>query len=47
MKDGAILANAGHFDVEINLADLREVAATSRARCCRWSSATCCPTAAG
>jgi adenosylhomocysteinase len=23
MKDGAILANAGHFDVEISLADLR------------------------
>jgi adenosylhomocysteinase len=27
MKDGAILANAGHFDVEINLDDLRAVAA--------------------
>jgi adenosylhomocysteinase len=26
MKDGTILANAGHFDVEISLADLREVA---------------------
>ena len=26
MKDGAILANAGHFDVEINLADLAGVA---------------------
>ncbi len=26
MKDGAILANAGHFDVEISLPDLREVA---------------------
>ena len=26
MKDGAILANAGHFDVEIALADLRELA---------------------
>jgi adenosylhomocysteinase len=26
MKDGAILANAGHFDVEIDLAALREVA---------------------
>jgi adenosylhomocysteinase len=23
MKDGAVLANAGHFDVEISLADLR------------------------
>jgi adenosylhomocysteinase len=27
MKDGAVLANAGHFDVEIDLADLRELAA--------------------
>lgn len=26
MKDGAVLANAGHFDVEISLADLRAVA---------------------
>jgi adenosylhomocysteinase len=27
MKDGAVLANAGHFDVEIRVADLREMAA--------------------
>jgi adenosylhomocysteinase len=27
MKDGALLANAGHFDVEIDLEDLRSVAA--------------------
>ena len=26
MKDGAVLANAGHFDVEISVADLRELA---------------------
>jgi len=26
MKDGAVLANAGHFDVEIELPDLRELA---------------------
>jgi len=26
MKDGAILANAGHFDVEISIADLRKLA---------------------
>jgi adenosylhomocysteinase len=26
MKDGAVLANAGHFDVEIDVADLRELA---------------------
>ena len=27
MRDGAVLANAGHFDVEIDLDDLRELAA--------------------
>jgi adenosylhomocysteinase len=27
MKDGAVLANAGHFDVEIDLGDLRDLAA--------------------
>jgi adenosylhomocysteinase len=26
MKDGAVLANSGHFDVEIDVADLRELA---------------------
>jgi adenosylhomocysteinase len=26
MKDGAVLANAGHFDVEIDLSDLRDLA---------------------
>jgi adenosylhomocysteinase len=30
MKDGAIICNAGHFDVEINLGDLRERAGDSR-----------------
>ena len=30
MKDGAILANAGHFDVEIDLASLRNMAASKR-----------------
>ncbi len=30
MKDGAILANAGHFDIEIDLASLREMAAERR-----------------
>jgi adenosylhomocysteinase len=29
MKDGAVLANAGHFDVEIDLAELRELAGGS------------------
>jgi len=27
MKDGAILCNAGHFDVEVNVAALRKIAA--------------------
>ena len=31
MRDGALLCNAGHFDVEINLADLRAVAPERRA----------------
>src|SRR5262249_31476137 len=30
MKDGAVLANAGHFDVEISLADLRAGASDVR-----------------
>jgi adenosylhomocysteinase len=30
MKDGAILCNAGHFDVEIDLTDLREMATGRR-----------------
>ncbi len=30
MKDGAVLANAGHFDVEISLPDLREAAVEVR-----------------
>jgi adenosylhomocysteinase len=30
MKDGAVLANAGHFDVEISLADLRALAGDHR-----------------
>ncbi|HEX6024738.1 MAG TPA: adenosylhomocysteinase [Solirubrobacter sp.] len=30
MKDGAVLANAGHFDVEISLPDLREAAVSVR-----------------
>ena len=31
MKDGAILANAGHFDVEIDLAALAAADASRRA----------------
>ena len=30
MKDGALLCNAGHFDVEVDVAALREMAASSR-----------------
>ena len=30
MKDGAILANAGHFDIEIDLASLRDMAPSHR-----------------
>ena len=40
MRDGAVLANAGHFDVEISLADLRELAGESRAKRCRTSANT-------
>ena len=40
-----MLANAGHFDVEIDLAALRELAGERRARCCRWSSSTTSATA--
>src|SRR4051794_9097122 len=45
MKDGATLANAGHFDVEI---DLRRSTPPPRiaARCCRSSSSSCSATAA-
>jgi adenosylhomocysteinase len=31
MKDGAILANAGHFDVEINIPELERISVTRRA----------------
>jgi adenosylhomocysteinase len=30
MKDGAILANAGHFDIELDLASLRRIASSQR-----------------
>ena len=48
MKDGALLANAGHFDVEIDLDELRRAGRrAASARCGRWSSSTCWPTGAG
>ena len=40
MKDGAVLANAGHFDVEIDLDALRAAARRRARRCCRSSSST-------
>ena len=39
MKDGAVLANAGHFDVEIDVRGARRGGDASIARCARsWSS---------
>jgi adenosylhomocysteinase len=44
MKDGAVIANAGHFDVEVDIAALRDAASASRPRtCCHWSSSTNSP----
>ncbi len=45
MKDGAVLANAGHFDVEIDLDALRGAGRRACARCARSSSATTSATA--
>ena len=45
MKDGAILANAGHFDVEIDVPGLRAMAASAR-RSAPASRSSRCPTAA-
>ena len=44
MKDGAVLANAGHFDVEICCRTYARRPSTC-ARSCRWSSATTSATA--
>ena len=40
MKDGAVLANAGQFDVEISLAGAALGVVGRRRRSCRWSSAS-------
>ena len=40
MKDGAILANAGHFDVEISTSPTCARWPVTRSRCCRSSSST-------
>ena len=43
MKDGAILTNAGHFDVEIDMAGLKEYAVRSYEARHNISRATSCP----
>ncbi len=47
MKDGAIVANSGHFDVEIDIAALEKLADRSAARCAPTPRSSCSPTAAG
>ena len=46
MKDGAILANSGHFNDEINIPALVEMAGGRGARCATSWKSSCCPTAA-
>ena len=46
MKDGAILANTGHFNVEIDIPALAGDGGRDTRPCGRWSSSTRCPTAA-
>ena len=43
MKDGALLANAGHFDVELDLEELRARWRRASGRCARSSSSTSSP----
>ena len=48
MKDGALLANAGHFDVEVDLAALEALATGGQpVPSGRWSRSTGSPTGAG
>ena len=47
MKDGAVLANTGHFDVEVDIPALRDLVVSSTAGAGRTSSASTWPTAAG
>ena len=48
MKDGALLANAGHFDVELDLEELaRGWPPAACARSARWWRSTCSATAGG
>jgi adenosylhomocysteinase len=46
MKDNAILANSGHFDLEIDVAWLRAHCVDLRSGIRPWTS-TCCPTVGG
>ncbi|GAA3131004.1 hypothetical protein GCM10020001_061330 [Nonomuraea salmonea] len=46
MKDGAILANAGHFDVEIDVRALDELATEVHRGCGPTPTSTSCPTGA-
>ena len=43
LKDGAILCNSGHFNVEIDLDDARRHGAQRAARCARSSRSSCSP----
>ena len=47
MRDGALLANAGHFDVEIDVRGSDGLAARSVARYARTPTSTSSPTAGG
>lgn len=47
MKDGAILANAGHFDVEIDVRALDDLAHAVHRGCAPTPTSTSSPTAAG
>ena len=54
MKDGAILANTGHFNVEIEISALRQLATevresarSSRSSCSRAGSGSTCSRTAG
>ena len=44
MKEGAVLCNAGHFDVEVDVAGLRKLAKSSGEARGRTLKASCCPT---
>ena len=47
MKDGAVLANAGHFDVEIDLEELTRSRGGGARGAARWSTSTRSRTGAG